>query len=126
MYGKLFSGTYYFLIKIENRGVFEISNYYAYSTLLALIFFHALFICGLSVASHQLYLISNIWINLSILMGTLFFGWLFIIKNKKYIKIITDNKKLKNKTIIFSIVVNFLMLFFFFISIIFAILNSNQ
>lgn len=116
LYNKLFAGTYLYLMQVENRGAISFSSYFAYSTLLALTFFHMLFLGGLVVALKQPQLILNVWVNISVGLVIFLNGWFFFIRSDQYKKTVNEYKNRKKEVIKFAVIVNILMA-----SVIFAV-----
>lgn len=126
MYQKLFAGTYLYLIKVENRGSLTLNSYFAYSTLLALTFFHILFFGGIAVALQKPQLILNVEINIIIALCFFLIGWFFFIRNEKYKKTVAKYKDKKGYTIRFAVFVNALMASVIFIAGSLAILTNVE
>lgn len=109
-YNKLFAGTYLYLIKVENRGKIEFSGYFAYSTLLALTFFHMIFLGGAIVLMQQPQLLLNAWVNIAAGLFLFFNGCFLFIRKNRYETVVRCYLKEKNDTIVLAMIVNILML----------------
>lgn len=125
LYNKLFAGTYLYLIQIENRGSLELTNYFAYSTLLTLTFFHILFLGGLAMILQQPELILNLGINVLVSVSVFLGGWIFFLRNERYKETVNQYKNKKREAIRFAIVVNILMMSLIFFSGITALLTVS-
>lgn len=109
MYRKLFAGTYLYLIQIENRGSLEFTNYYAFSALMVLAFFHMLFLGGIAVAVQKPQWILNAGLNILVGACIFFVGWLIFVRGGRYKQIVSEYKDRKAALIKFAIFVNILM-----------------
>lgn len=109
MYRKLFAGTYLYLIHVENKGSLVFSNYYAYSALMVLTFFHVLFFAGIAVAVQRPQLILSAGLNVFIAISIFWVGWLIFVRGAKYKNIIAEYKDRKSSSVKFAIVTNLLM-----------------
>lgn len=124
LYNKLFAGTYLYLIKVENRGVTNFSSYFAYSTLLALTFFHMLFLGGLALALKQPQLILNFGVNVTVGLVIFLSGYFFYIKNDQYTRVVGKYMSRKKEAIKFAAIVNISMASVIFVVGITAVVSN--
>jgi len=130
-HNRLFAGTYLYFIKVENGSKISFSNYFAYSTLIALFFFHMLFLFGFVLFLSQILdehfdsvlpnLMQKVWFNA--VLGSFLFGvgWISYIRDDRYKGIVAAYKNDMEKTIKFAMLSNALMASMLIVSVIVSI-----
>lgn len=115
LHDDIFFGIYSYLLKVEGGAKKEVSSYFAYSTLFALISLQALVLASLILVSGGFYISDQDKLTYGLLIVFFLFSvnWLIFLRRRRYSKIISKYFKenmarqnlAKNRTIIFMSVV---------------------
>lgn len=118
----IFFGVYSYLLKVEGGSKNEISFYFAYSTLFALVFLQILVLAGIVLLSGGFNIEGDLKVHYGVTVAVVIFAinWLLYAKNHRYEKFVsqyfrgdkTKKKIAKSRTVWF---VSFVFLQFFII-----------
>lgn len=110
-YWKLFAGTYFLLIKLDNKGVLVYSSSCAFTSVFAMGAFHVTGVAALVIFIDRLYWLENTGVNFIFVILFVLGGWLAFIRGDKYKKVIESKKADRASLIRLSAVVYFVMAF---------------
>ena len=115
VFNKIFAGTYYYFIKIENGNRLEFTKYYAFSAILAVSLSCVCLLASLVMLFASPILLMNFYLNLVIGCSIFLVFWMYYVPKEKYIKIVKKYINRQSETRKNAIIINFGIVALFFI-----------
>ena len=123
IYEKLLVGTYFLLLKTEGRGKFVLDQYYAWSTVIAVVFVQTLLYFSLALVFNPALMSKVAW-NVLAMVVFFVFAYFVFVKNGKYKKLVKKYKSSYKNAVAFAIWSN-VSVFAFLVSASVYLVNKN-
>ena len=120
-YNRFFAGTYYYMLKMENRGVFSDRLYYAISGILLIVVSEALLIWGVSLLFFDGDVMSGKVRMLGLGAALLLANGLLFLPRMRFRKVVRQHMGDRKRVMAFAIVLHVVALMTFFIPVLLRI-----